>query len=78
MGSGFALHLDHEGIALHRGTGGEPLATLALDAAEFDASMAGLRARVAEGTGGPAGDDAPSLIVLPDSQILYTEIPASR
>ncbi|MEO1680016.1 MAG: hypothetical protein AAFU80_17870 [Pseudomonadota bacterium] len=77
MGSGFALHLDHEGIALHRGTGGEPLATLALDAAEFDASMAGLRARVAEGTGGPAGDDAPSLIVLPDSQILYTEIPAS-
>ena len=79
MAHRFALHLDNEAVALHRvsGSGVEPSEVVAeapLDSAAFDATLAAMRAEVAEATG---NGRAPVEVVLPDSQVLFTQVPAS-
>ena len=90
MAARFALHLDHAGVALHRHPQGPhdaptdtaasagkapdaPLLQVALDDPQFDDAIARMREAIAEEVGGTA----PVLVVLPDSQILYTDAPAS-
>ena len=81
MAATFALHLDHDGVSLlHLAEGGAeidtmqpPLATAGLDDDDFDAQVGGMQARVA----GASGGEAAVVLILPDSQILYTRARAS-
>ncbi|KPQ17557.1 MAG: Pilus assembly protein, PilP [Rhodobacteraceae bacterium HLUCCA09] len=81
MAATFALHLDHDGVSLlHLAEGGAeidtmqpPLATAGLDDDDFDAQVGRMQARVA----GASGGEAAVVLILPDSQILYTRARAS-
>ncbi|RDC74484.1 hypothetical protein DLJ49_04135 [Rhodovulum sp. 12E13] len=81
MAATFALHLDHDGVSLLRLAEGDaeidtsqpPLATAGLDDDDFDARVGRMQARVAEADGG----EAAVVLILPDSQILYTRTRAS-
>lgn len=70
----FALNLSHDGIELfHRQSNGWVLVgTASLDDPEFSATMAGLRRSAAELAGGVFT----SKLLLPSSQILYTDLAA--
>ncbi|MEE4120545.1 MAG: hypothetical protein V2I65_16205, partial [Paracoccaceae bacterium] len=81
MAATFALHLDHDGVSLlllaedgAETESSQPhLATAGLDDDDFDAQVGRMQARVAEASGG----DAAVVLILPDSQILYTRVRAS-
>ena len=72
----FALHLDQPAIALSRRTEGgdrEPLGHAPLDAPDFDARLRALQASAAAIARGPVETD----LVIPESQILYLDLPLS-
>ena len=71
MAASFVLHLDHDGIMLTDAADGKVAGTVKLDEPDFDARVAALRALAGEA--GAAEVD----VVLPASQILYTETAAS-
>ena len=73
MKPGFALNLSQDGIALLRRSseGWEQLGEVALDSGDLQADLAALRQR--------AGADGQACkLVIPNSQILYTEVEAGR
>ncbi|MEM9248410.1 MAG: hypothetical protein AAGB05_06890 [Pseudomonadota bacterium] len=87
MSAPFRLILDHDGISLAKPGQDAPLARVGLDDRNFDAGVAQMRQILAD-AGGHASKTAPNAstaaagqygvaVVLPDSQILYTETPAS-
>ncbi|MEM1432088.1 MAG: hypothetical protein AAGG09_21735, partial [Pseudomonadota bacterium] len=80
MPSLFRLYLDHDGISLRRIGASEAELSTTLDAPDFEARLAEMRELIAAETAKAAGgepDTAPTEVVLPDSQILYTEVAAS-
>ncbi len=82
MSDPFRLVLDHDGIALSREGESAERMRVALDAPDFDAQIGQMRdlmsaALAEEGAAPPADGTLHVTVVLPDSQILYTETPAS-